>query len=342
MLINSWSAALMVCGGGALILLLIAAFPAFRVVLHWEPGSDSAAQIRLEQQTWLASMLVQYGMMLQIFSLIILVLAAESFAGLLTGAMCAAGTFAANGFGLPTLYVKLVSVFLYGFWLVIHHLDRQSEEMVLTRTKFLFLLFLLPVTWGDVGLTMSFLLGLEPDVITSCCGVIYDQPVKAGWSLIGDSEGAGIAVVFYLVAAALLTTAGLLLFLERSLTVGWRRCLRCLLGLSAGAFGVIALIAVTQFFSPYIYAMPSHRCPFDILQSSYWGLGFIVYPILLGGVFAFLVATVLPFFGKRYGLAAAARLMARRGLRCGAGLVAGFIMVVSFFPLRYLLGGGEW
>jgi hypothetical protein len=342
MLLNSWSAALMVCGVVALVLQVIAAFPAVKVLLRWDLGSDSAPQIRLEQQTWLAAMLVQYGMVLQILSLILLVLAADNFANFLAGAMCAAGSFAANGFGLPALYVKIFSVFLYGLWLVIHRLDLHSEEMVLTRLKFALMLLLLPLTLGDVTLVFCYLLSLQPDVITSCCGVLYAAPGQSGWNVVGESQGLALAAEFYLLALTLFILAGAVRFRQRPPFSFWGITSRLLLGCLSPLFVVIALLSITQFFSPYIYALPSHRCPFDILQSAYHGIGFLIYGCLLGGSFALLTGAVLPGLGFRYGLTAAAEKMAQGCLRYGTILLAVFLALVSFYPLRYLLGGGEW
>ena len=79
------------------------------------------------------------------------------------------------------------------------------------------------------------------------------------------------------------------------------------------AFGVIntgflfvAIYAIIRFFSPYIYELPLHKCPFCLLDSGYYFVGYLIYVLLylgaIGGIFA-LVSVILgekfnPFWYK--------------------------------------------
>ncbi|MEE4134733.1 MAG: hypothetical protein V2I32_01540, partial [Desulforhopalus sp.] len=79
MLLNSWAIALLIAGIASLFLVGGAVHTALRVLHYWQPGSDSARQIDLENQTWLAALLVQYGMALQLLALLLLVFAADAY-----------------------------------------------------------------------------------------------------------------------------------------------------------------------------------------------------------------------------------------------------------------------
>ena len=135
MFLNSWSIALIICGLVVLFLMGYAARSGIRVLLFWDPESDSNRQIRLENEIWLTSTLVEYALGVQVVSLIVFVLAADYFSQSIVGAMCATGSLLANDFGVPALIVKIGGVFFYGFWIVLHQLDIRSEKYPLVRLE---------------------------------------------------------------------------------------------------------------------------------------------------------------------------------------------------------------
>jgi hypothetical protein len=46
----------------------------------------------------------------------------------------------------------------------------------------------------------------------------------------------------------------------------------------------VAVVALISFISLYFYELPTHHCPFCILQREYGHIGYILYGCLLGGV----------------------------------------------------------
>ena len=152
MFFNTWSLALNICSAVVLFLVIFASRTAYRVLRYWNPDRDDNRQIRLENEIWLTSTLVQYTLVFQIFSLILFVLAADNFCDIIVGAMCATGSLLANPFGVPALLVKLAGVFLYGFWIVLHKLDISSESYPLVKIKYIYLLLILPLLFADITL----------------------------------------------------------------------------------------------------------------------------------------------------------------------------------------------
>ncbi len=59
---------------------------------------------------------------------------------------------------------------------------------------------------------------------------------------------------------------------------------RYLLALVAAVTLPVALAAVVSFVSLYIYELPTHHCPFDILQREYRYVGYPLYLSLFGAV----------------------------------------------------------
>jgi hypothetical protein len=48
---------------------------------------------------------------------------------------------------------------------------------------------------------------------------------------------------------------------------------------------VVSLASVVSFLSLYIYELPTHHCPFDMLQKHYSFIGYPIYLALFAGVF---------------------------------------------------------
>ena len=206
MFLNSWSLALILSSLIVLFLGMLACRTAVRVLWHWDPASDSNRQIRLENETWLASTLVEYGLGFQIITLVLFVLAADYFCHVIVGAMCATGALLANSWGMPTLLVKIAGVFLYGFWIVMHQLDISSENYPLVRAKFRYLLILAPLLVTDNLLQFFYIANLRPDIITSCCAVVFGTGSEPQNLLAGFNRSAQLTLfygsVLYLTASS--------------------------------------------------------------------------------------------------------------------------------------------
>jgi hypothetical protein len=125
---------------------------------------------------------------------------------------------------------------------------------------------------------MRYFLGLNPEVITSCCGSLFsDTSSGVAGELsslsIRPMMGAFYFSVVIFIAAALLCMKSQAAFLRYVVSV-----------LSMVLFG-ISIAAMISFISLYIYEMPSHHCPFDIFQKNYHFIGYPIYISLFCGVF---------------------------------------------------------
>lgn len=334
MFLDSWSIALLICSIAVLFLMVLAARSAVRVLLYWDPDSDSNRQIKLENEIWLTSTLVEYGLAVQIISLLIYVLAADHFSRSITGAMCATGSLLANNFGIPALLVKIGAVFLYGFWIVLHQLDIRSEHYPLVRIKYHCLLALLPLLIIDTGLVIAYIGRLRPDIITSCCGVVFAESAGGSTNLLaGFSHELSISL-FYGATMALIV-AGL------SLTVQWRPWIGLLFSVGWFWYFLFALMVVTTEFTPYIYAMPFHKCPFCILKPEYNYIGFVIYAFLFTAAFFGMNAFVVYLLRNWEGLSEIVPRFQKSAVIISVLLLVLFAALVSYHYLRYLIIGGE-
>jgi len=334
MFLNSWSIALVICGVVVAFLMGFAARSAIRVLLYWNPDSDANRQIQLENEIWLTSTLVECALGVQIISLIVFVLAADYYSQAIVGAMCATGSLLANDFGVPALIVKIGGVFFYGFWIVLHQLDIRSERYPLVRAKYIYLLLLLPILLLDLALGIFYIAGLNPDIITSCCAVVFGEPAGGGTNLLsGFSTGMSL-FLFYGSILVLLALGAVLL-------VRWQRWVSFLFSSAWLWFFLVALMAVTTVFSSYIYAMPFHKCPFCILKPQYNYIGFLLYLPLFGGAFLGMSVVIAEPLRSLEGLGEVVPRFQKRAVVLCLVLLLIFAAAASYPYLRYILLGGE-
>jgi len=334
MFLDSWSLALNVCSLIVLFLVLFASRTAFRVLRFWDPSRDDNRQIRLENEIWLTSTLVQYTLAFQIFSLVLFVLAADKFCNIIIGAMCATGSLLANPYGIPALLVKLAALFFYGFWIVLHKLDIHSPHYPLVRIKYWYFLLLLPIFFTDIILQTLYLAGLSPDIITSCCGVIFDTSSSETTNLLPSGNQNLMLFLFYATVSIFLLNT----FLARR----HRRPLFyfSLLPLSVLLL-IIAISSMITVFSSYIYSMPYHHCPFCILKPEYHHIGFFLYGFLFTAAFLAMVPGIINKFGEWSHLEEVVVVFQQRAVLWAMGLILLYTATVSYFLVIYRVVGGE-
>lgn len=340
MLVNGWAIALMICSASILFLGFRAGWCGVKVVRFWDDGADTSRQIRLEEEVWLTSALMKYALLVQVVSLVMLVLAADAFSEVLVGAMCATGAFLANEFGIATLLVKVVLVFASGYWLLLNHLDRQSESYPLVKLKYIHLFFLLPLLGVDAILQSLYLVKLEPDVLTSCCGVLFKRSSGDGFNLLDPYSPQLLLAGLYTIALVLLLSGIKMVLAAKNSekcppvavylhTVGWL------------LFFPAALWAITVFFSSYIYAMPHHRCPFDILQANHSYIGFPIYlSLFLGSFFGATTGFIQPL-GKLTSLTEPVKRFSLAAIPTSIAFLLLFLLITAYAPLKYFLVSGK-
>ncbi|MBU0484447.1 MAG: hypothetical protein KKB30_08035 [Proteobacteria bacterium] len=334
MFLNSWSLSLTLCSLLVLFLGGLAVLTAIRVLRYWNPASDSNRQIRLENEIWLTSTLVEYGLGFQIITLVIFILAADHYCQMIVGAMCATGALLANSYGMPALFVKIGGVFFYGFWIVLHKLDISSESYPLVRIKYIYLLLLIPLLLTDIILQTMYIAGLKPDIITSCCAVVFSVAEGDGRNMLGSIPQSISLILFYFTMVVL---TGLGFFLLRK----WHWLTAFLSGFVWLWFLGLAVVVTTSVISSYVYAMPFHHCPFCILKPEYYYIGFGIYGTLIPAVFFGLAAPMTGIIAKNKELTGAIKKFRHFAIRLSLWLLLAFALFSSYHYLIYQITGGE-
>ena len=284
------AASLMVAG-----FTLYAAGLGMRILMQWDATSASDKQLELESKTYLVSSILSHMLIIELLSLFLFIAVANQLHIFFTGAMCAAGVLNAGAYGYATLVLKTASFVACGVWMVINHVDTRAQDYPLIRFKYAFLLGICVLLVTETVMQTRYLLSLDPQIITSCCGTLFNEGIRQVASGMTHLPVVTAAEIFY---------AGMLL----TLAVGIHYVLTgrhdWLYGLLSVVVFPLSLAALISYFSLYVYEMPMHHCPFCMLQKEYHFVGYFLYLFLLVGAITGASAGIIGRFRKKASLAA--------------------------------------
>ena len=305
---------------GLLLLFGLLAFGvSVQIVREWDADATTPRQYALQKRAYLVATIVEFIFYLKLPLFLYFIHTLDKLSNLLPGAMCAAGVTTATVYGIPLFAIKMVDLYLFGLWLVVHRIDMSYPEMPYTRMKFLFFALIFWSFAAEVWLEASHFGGIDPHVIVSCCGTLFSA-AKSG-------------AVSSFVSLPLPVTLGLFYGFFVLIALAWRRKAA---GLSAALnllFVPVAILSLIVFFSTYVYEMPHHHCPFCLLQGDYHFVGYTMYVSLFAGTFFGIAAWV----AKRLGHEGWQKWL---NLSMVGDLL--YVALVSYYPLAYYLKNGVW
>lgn len=268
-------------------MLCYASYEGVRIIRNWDIRSGSERQLGLERRTYLVSTVMNYVLGFQLLSLFLFIYTADTISPLFIGAMCAAGSLKVNGFGYPALILKLASFLLSGLWLILNFTDNKAHDYPLIRIKYWFLLFIAPFLLAETIVEAGYLLGLRPNIITSCCGTLFTADAE---SVISDLLALPheLSETVFFISAPITMALGLHVYLRRKGAYPF--------SIVSFIHFLLSIVALISFISIYIYELPTHHCPFCIIQPEYGYVGYILYSALLVGVVSGMgTGIVMPF-----------------------------------------------
>jgi hypothetical protein len=305
------------------MILYASAFGA-QILRRWDLRSGSELQLGLERKTYLISTLVTTLFAAELLSFFLFIFTADRIHGFFVGAMCAAGSLKANGFGYPTLLLKGFNGLVAGLWLVLNRADNRGYDYPLIKTKYAWLLAAAPLVMVETGLQAGFFLRLKPDLVTSCCGSLFSV---GGGSLASDLASLPLAPMRFVFFLGLFLSLALGVFFYKTGRGG------VLFAVLSGAMVIVTVLSILSFVSIYVYELPTHHCPFCILQAAYKSIGYPIYIALFGGGIAGMGVGLLMPFRRIPSLSAAVpemqRKMALAALACFFALGAVIVIVLA-------------
>jgi hypothetical protein len=313
--------ALLLGSGLTLLMLCYSAYQGWRIIRYWDIGSGSESQLELERRTYLVSTAMSYALGFQLLSLFLFIYTADTLSPLFIGAMCAAGSLNVNGFGYPTLVLKIGNCLLAGLWLIVNSTDNRAHDYPLIRIKYWLLIFIAPFLIVETIFQGAYLLSLKPSIITSCCAVLFSTDAD---TLMSDviSLPRSLSQTAFFSSAPIAMASGLYVYLRAKGAI--------LFSIVSLLHFLIAIVALISFISIYIYELPTHHCPFCILHQEYGYVGYPLYVAILVGALSGTGTGVINPFRAIPSLRSVIPSLQKRLALISIISTAGFLVIASY------------
>ena len=311
--------AILMLDGLFLFFSSIAFVLSLKLYWYWDRDATSLLQYRLEKESYLVGLIIKYIFMLKVPLFLFFIYTCDTLSGIITGAMCAAGVVNSVDFGLFLLLFKLLNLYLFGFWLLLHVRDVESELQPYIRQKSLFFGIVFFFFVAEIVLEILFFTSLNISKIVSCCGTLFSASTQSSLSFLFLMENWMIVSLFY---------ASFVFMLEGFMVKNSAVYL-----FSNLLFLFFAIVSLILFFSTYVYELPTHHCPFCLLQSDYYGVGYFLYATLFLGTFYGICGVVISTLTKGFIL---------RAMRLSIFFNSVYVLIVSAYVVVYFLKNGVW
>lgn len=264
---------LFICEFLILFFAFISLFFSFKIARNFDINSLDPKQYKLSKTAYLVASLIVFILVLKLLLFLFFIFILDSFSHKIPGVMCAVGVIDATNFGIFLLMLKILNLFLLSGWLFVNFLDSKSKTAELTKLKFRAFCVLFWFLLAEFVLLILHFNGIDTTQIAICCTEIFKT----------NELG---ALPFYQKNSVILLSFYFTFFFM--IIASYLRFYRVFAVLNFAFFSV-CIHAIIRYFSPYIYELPLHKCPFCFLQSEYYFVGYLIYTLLyfgtLGGVF---------------------------------------------------------
>ena len=102
---------------------IIAFILSIKIFLGWDLNSVSQSQYRLEKQSFLTATIIKYIFVIKVPLFLFFIFTLDKISNVLTGAMCAAGVVDATVYGTYLFMLKIMNIYIFAYWLVLHNED---------------------------------------------------------------------------------------------------------------------------------------------------------------------------------------------------------------------------
>ncbi len=295
------------------LLLSIAFYQSIVLLKKYDSNAVSAYQYKLEKKSYLLITIISISVIIKFFLLPFFVHTLDTLSSIVPGAMCGAGVIQANEYGEMSLVVKIVVVMLLLLWITLNSHDEKTLKQPYFKPKLYFFIFIYILMILELFLEVKFLTNISTESPVLCCSAIYvddadKNPLPFNLSMIN------LLVLFYSLYILLI-----------ALTYYKKRYLLVPISLF---YAYISYYVIVYFLGTYIYELPTHKCPFCMLQSDYYFIGYAIFASLFMATFYALSASAFSFTSKDYKVS---------GL-----LYTLFIIISSYSFIMFLVRNGTY
>ena len=291
----------------------------WNIARGWDRDATTPKQYQLEKNAYLVGIVVKYIFSLKVPLFLFFIYTCDLLSGIITGAMCAAGVVNSVDYGLFLLLFKLLNLYLFGFWLLMHSKDTALPTQPYVRLKSFLFCGAFFVLVAEIALEIAFFTSLNISKIVSCCGTLFSASSDSSLAFLFLLDEHVILSLFY----ASFVLMGVAFFLKNGAVYLFSNLLFLL-------FGIVSLIL---FFSTYVYELPTHHCPFCLLQGEYYGVGYGMYVSLFLGTFYGTGGIVMAVVGAE---------PYAKPMRISLFFNTLYLLLTGAYPLVYFLKNGVW
>lgn len=267
-----------------LFLFVYALFPTIHILRKWDFSSMDSIQYKLQKKNYLVATILFFVIVVKILLFIFFISSLDELSNVVPGAMCAAGIVGANEFGNILLFVKIFLIFAFGIWLIIDKLDLIAKDYPYVKIKYALFLFLFVILIFEYTLDILYFSNISLKTPVLCCSVVFGASEALNGLPFGLSTNQ-LLILFYLFYLLIISTS-----ISKNALLGF---------VSNFLFLFVAYFSLTYFFGTYIYELPTHKCPFCMLQKEYYYIGYVLWTTLSLGVFFGIVPFVLQITTKK-------------------------------------------
>ncbi len=301
-----------------LVFASVAFYLSIKIYFNWDFNSTSLSQYKLEKQSFLSAVIIKYILFLKLPLFLFFIFTLDKLSNVIVGAMCGAGVVNAVSFGMSLFILKIANLFLFGYWLLIHYGDIKHKDLEFTKLKFGYFMIIYVFFVAEIIVELLMFNSIDISKMVSCCGTLYSAASSSSISVLFSINPHIFVYLFYGIYGL-----NVLFYILKQ---------NHLFAISNVLFLVISIISLIIFFSPYIYELPTHHCPFCILQSDYYYIGYILYVSLYIGT----------FYGSATAISTLLNDKSNKNFNISIIFTTLYMIIVSSYPLVYFIKNGVW
>jgi len=289
-----------------------------KIFFGWDINSVSQKQYTLEKQSFLTATIIKYIFVIKVPLFLFFIFTLDKISHVLTGAMCAAGVVDATAYGTYLFILKIINLYLFAYWLVLHNEDIKHEDQPYTKLKFGVFIVAFFLFISELIVEWMMFSSIDVDKMVSCCGTLYSSSATSAISSIFSIDTTTLLSLFY----GNFFFIVLFYFLKK----------KYLFAISNLLFIIISIISLIVFFGTYIYELPTHHCPFCFLQSDYYYVGYLIYTLLFIGT----------FYGIITGFVKESQKNITKNYKISLMFNFFYVILLTLYPVVFYMKNGVW
>ncbi len=246
------------------------------LIKRFDFNSFSEYQYSLEKRGYFIVVATNFLWSFKLFLFLFFVYTIDELSTIIPGAMCGAGVIYENSYGIILLGIRLVTLFFLTLFLALNHFDLKAKNYPYFKLKMWVISISSILVLAELVLDVSYFSAINLQEVVSCCSGLY-----------GNFEGQN-PLPFNLNLKMLLALFNLTLII--AIIAMYANSFVSII--SFILFFYLAYYSVVYFFGLYIYELPTHKCPFCMLQKEYNYIGYFLWLSLIFGVFVGLISNV--------------------------------------------------